>query len=150
MSDSARSPTPSHATRPATSVIVGASVIAGILLAVAFAVGEAWIRDDLVAALVVPGAVAIVVAVGTLIAMGKRGDRWTPLRMFGAWALLVPLVDALATLIILVMTSERLEYIGHAVVQSAVRAEIAVGVAGLVLFAAWLRGRLREASARSR
>ena len=150
MSDSVHSPTQSRASRPATSVIVASSIIAGILLAVAFAVGEARIRDELVAALVIPGAVAIVVAMGVLIALGKRGDRWTPLRMFGAWALLVPLVDALATFCILVMTSERLEYIGHAVVQSAVRAEVAVGVAGLVLFAAWLRGRLREVSARSR
>ena len=140
----------SRATRPATSVILASSIVAGMLLAVAFAVGESWIRDDLVAALVVPAAVAIVVAIGALIALGNRGDRWTPLRMLGAWALLVPPVDALATFFILVMTSERLEYISHAVVQSAVRAEIAVGVAGLVLFAAWLRGRLRALRARSR
>ena len=132
---------------PATGVILASVAATGAALGLSFYVAETWINDDL-AALAIPLGVAIVAVIASLAALGSRGDRWTPLRMLGAWALLVPPVDGLVTAALLFVVSERSDYIAHAVVQSMVRAELAVVAAALVLARAWLRRRARFAQTR--
>jgi hypothetical protein len=128
--------------RSAAGAVLVSAAVAGTALGGAYWVAEHFIRDDLVGALVIPCVVSTVVAIGSLAAIADRGDRWTPLWMIAAWAVFVPLLAATTTALVSLAT-EHAEYVAHAAVQTAVRSEIAVVFAALVLVRAWLRRRLR-------
>lgn len=134
---------PDRVPRPAGLAIVASAVTVGGLLGAAYVLVERIVRDELVGALVVPGVLATLLAIASLFALGDRGGPKTPLVMLAAWAVVAPPVAGITTALV-ALAIERAEYVPHAAVQSAVRAEVAVVVAGLVLAWAWLRRRRRR------